>query len=334
VAKSWDFGDQMVHGGYLQVLGNWTQDAGLSIDDYLVAIASQGDLCVFEGFDPDNAPIDFKLRGVWYTGPLPVGNRVVDQYGGDLYILSTNGITQMTELLRLGETEREKVLITRKINKIISQAIVTSQSLLGWTVKFSTPQQLIQLIAPFNLNQTPTMLVQDTNTKGWSVLTNMPCVSWLTVNGTTFSGGQDGKVYLAFDGKLDNRTFNSEIGNYIRARVIPAYSDLGKPGVQKHCKLLRLMFTGAIKPKITVRGLANYQGSSAQIIPTIPLVEPSTWDASLWDTGVWSGGGIPLFFWEGAAVTGFVVSPQIDVEGYGGLLLAQYDWLFEEGGPL
>jgi hypothetical protein len=334
IFKKWDFGEQFARGGYLQMLAGWTQDAGVGIDDYLVVASSQGDIGIYEGFDPDNAPTDFRLRGVWYVGPLPVGNRVMDPYGGDLLILSTRGVTKVSELLTRGEADSEQTLLTHKINKVVSSSIVTTISALGWSVRFLYPQLLIALIAPYNLNNRETMLVQDEVTHGWSVLVDHPCTSVATINGTTFCGSHDGRVVLGFNGRLDDRAAQSEEGNTIYTRLVTAYGDLNEPGLQKHVKLLRLSFTGALQPDIVVTPLLNYQSAERPLVPTVPAVDIAKWDAGKWDAAVWAGGGVPLNFWLGVAGVGFAIAMQMEVTSHGGLLFTQYDWMYEAGDPL
>src|SRR5215510_4790552 len=52
LAKQFDFGEQFRHGGSLAMLASLT-GGGESIDDYLVAVSSQGDIAIYKGTDPD-----------------------------------------------------------------------------------------------------------------------------------------------------------------------------------------------------------------------------------------------------------------------------------------
>ena len=77
-------------GGYLVAAGTWTIDAGYGVDDNLVFITSNGEVIVYSGTDPSDIT-KFALVGVWRIGK-PVGKRCLMKYGGDMIILTYNGL--------------------------------------------------------------------------------------------------------------------------------------------------------------------------------------------------------------------------------------------------
>ena len=42
-------------GGYLLAGGTWTMDAGEGVDDYWIAVTSEGEVVVYQGTDPSSA---------------------------------------------------------------------------------------------------------------------------------------------------------------------------------------------------------------------------------------------------------------------------------------
>jgi len=126
----------------------------------------------------------------------------------------------------------------------------------------------------------------------------------------------------------------SNTGTLIKALVTPAYNDLDKPGLQKIMTQLRLALLGTVSPIIRVTPLVNYALQQETFSPIISGIEQSRWDEALWDVGRWAGGSRPLYLWIGVAANGFTVAPQIEIDGYGGLVFTQYDWLYTTGGPL
>jgi hypothetical protein len=80
-ASEFPMGATMRNGGSMRAVINWTLDAGTGIDDYLVAVGSQGDVSVWQGTDPSNAST-FALRGVWYVGPSSASCRCLDSSTG------------------------------------------------------------------------------------------------------------------------------------------------------------------------------------------------------------------------------------------------------------
>jgi hypothetical protein len=333
VAKAYDFGTVFRRGGTLQAMASWTQDAGAGIDDQLVVVGTEGDVSVYKGTDPD-ATDTFGLVGVWYVGPTPLGNRVLDPYGGDLHILSTAGLTMLSKLLRLGETEQDQVRSTDKINNTLAAFVKVAQGDPGWGIKYLPGDNLVALTMPYSPLQRSTMLVQDVNTKGWSVLYDHPCESMAIFNGETYAGSPDGRVVKALNAVLDDVLLDNPAGLLIDTLVVPAYSDLDKPGLEKIVKQIRVSLLGSRPPVITLAALVNYSLQQQTYRPALPRIDETRWDQALWGIDRWSGGLRPIVRWLGISGSGFTVTPQIQMSAYGGLILSQYDWLYETGGPL
>lgn len=332
-ALAYDFGTQFAHGGVLSVIANWTQDAGTGIDDHFVAFSAEGDVSIYKGTDP-NSISTFNLVGVWYVGQLPVGNRQVSQYGGDLHILSLAGLTMLSALIRFGSTEHDKVRRTDKINNSLSALLRTGQSLMGWQPIYLPSRNLIGVVIPNGVLSRDVVLVQDVNTGGWSSLYDHPAASFLSFNGVLYAGSERGRVVRAFEGLLDDVRIDDLTGTFIGVVVIPAYSMLDKPGLQKMMKQLRVALLGASPPQVLVSALTNYSLRQQTFSPSLPRMVEARWDVALWDADYWSGGYKPIIEWFGIAGVGFSVTPQLEFNTYGGLVLTQYDWLYETGGPL
>ncbi|NBW21659.1 MAG: hypothetical protein EBR82_78255, partial [Caulobacteraceae bacterium] len=95
---SFPMGSILRNGGYVSALFNWTIDAGFSVDDYLVAIGTEGDVGVWEGTDPTSAAT-FQLKGAWYVGRVPRHGRYFTPFGGDVMIVSELGLVPMSRLI-------------------------------------------------------------------------------------------------------------------------------------------------------------------------------------------------------------------------------------------
>ncbi|HAM41754.1 MAG TPA: hypothetical protein DCP69_10590, partial [Candidatus Omnitrophica bacterium] len=89
VAASIDFGNRFKYGGQLVGVWSWTVDGGSGVDDYLVGISTAGDVLVYAGSDPT---VDFTVRGSWFIGKVPSGRRIATDVGGDLLLLTAQGI--------------------------------------------------------------------------------------------------------------------------------------------------------------------------------------------------------------------------------------------------
>jgi hypothetical protein len=68
--------------------GQLTQATALTIT--LVFVTDQGEVMVYRGTDPSSAST-WALIGIWIVG-APIGNRCLMKYGGDLLVLTLDGL--------------------------------------------------------------------------------------------------------------------------------------------------------------------------------------------------------------------------------------------------
>lgn len=337
VAAQWNFGVNFIRGGQLQVMAVFTQDAGVGIDDHFVAISSQGDVVVYKGFDPATAPDNWALVGTWYCGVLPNSNRVTDPYGGDVLILSVNGLQKLSGILKLGDVGDDRLFETDRVNSIVNAIVDRSRFYRNWQVKLLPALSMIVFSFPYQAFTRASMLVQDENTHGWSAIYDHPNEVFRTHDGVTFAGSQDGKVVYAFSDLLDATPPNGDLrlGKFILSAVTPAYSNFKVPGVQKNVKQIRIAMLGCTPPGLKITALVDYNFRQQTFQPSLPTsVTDSLWDIGNWDEALWQGRLRVLQEWFGISGNGFVVTPQIEILGYGGLIFTQYDWIFTKGGPL
>lgn len=337
LAKQFNFGEQFRHGGHLAELVNWSVDGGEGIDDYLVAISSQGDVVIYKGIDPDD-PTQFALHGVWYVGALPVGRRAVLNTGGDVQILSHYGITPLSLLLSIKDsTALEMRRTTFNISPLIARLMRDFASLPGWRIAMVPKEELLVVRVPNDaLDFAGEFFVLKLLTGAWSVMKDVPYTDLVTVDSAVFAGTRDSRVVRAFDGPLDNVRLASTttLGVPIQCQVTPSYQAMGAPGFQKVFKLLRPTFITTTTPSLKIQVLTDYGPARLTVVPTLPLIEHSLWDEAKWNLAKWSGLQAPIKEWIGCHGVGFVATPQLDYLCGGDTLLASIDFWTEQGGVL
>lgn len=352
-ATQFDFGPHFRHGGRLVALVNWTLDGGEGIDDYLVAVSSEGDIVIFKGYDPDSADTDpnaFQLHGIWYVGALPLGYRTVDPYGGDVYILSLQGVTALSELVSGsgGPTADQHSSfigdVSSKINPIITVYMRESSRNLGWELKFLPTVDMMAIHSPqVVIREGVNIFARKLEQGAWSRLADLPIATLMSHDALVFGGGDPvalstagGKVYLMFENTIDDVPPNSSLGapRGINLRVIPAYSDFGAPGMLKSFPMVRPSILVEAKPSLGVKILIDYQNPAYVSVPTLPQVIASFWDVDLWNVGLWGGTPTPVRKWLGTIGAGFAGTVQMDFVGLGRFRLTNIDFWVKAGGPL
>ena len=189
VATAFNFGANFRHGGRLVALVSWAADGGEGLDDYLVALSSQGDVVIYKGTDPTSID-NFSIHGIWYVGALPKGSRIIDPIGGDVHILSTVGLTQLSKLVAMGEIAS---VVTEQpgshIDPLIRTYMETLANLDGWYIKYLPTEQMMFVGVPQKLpGEGPTQLVLKLRQNAWSRFQGLP-VSVLANHGSLVFGG-------------------------------------------------------------------------------------------------------------------------------------------------
>ena len=343
-----DFGPMFRAGGHLVALANWTIDGGEGIDDYLVAFGSEGDVVIYKGYDPDSADVDpnaFMLHGIWYVGPLPAGRRQVDPYGGDVYVLSVQGLNQVSKLVPMSSLEPESIRrMSYKIDPLLNDLVQRTSEDKGWFLKAIPREQMTMIGSPEVLaGQGVQEFAYAVPTQAWSIFRELPIACITTHANLVFGGtsefGPDagGKVFLMFDNTLDGVPLEptaDDAGKLIASSVIPAYSSYGTVGMWHSVPMIRPMIVADVVPSYSVGLLTDFQYPEFRSTIPIPPVGSSLWDQALWDQGKWTGSPRPIRKWVAVQGGGYACTCQIDMTSTGNTKLPAIDAWLQDGGPL
>lgn len=320
VVAPFDFGPLLVFGGDVAAMASWTLDAGNGIDDKLVLVGRGGDVLVYEGTDPSDAA-NFHIIGRWAVGHVPVGRRFLSKYGGDLTILTPNGIERMSQLTsarglnvpagELGGTEdwvRYMETMARDVH-----ATYTSPY---WQLVHVPGQQCAIVVTPHNTVQDAKQYVYGTLSGGWSEFIGVPMVSLETHDGDMYFGTKDGKVMQMFYGSTDDALPDGTPGVQVIATVQTSF--LAMDGDEFHTKrplMVMPMFVAPSAPSVKAQVNTDW---SLQPVAGSPIYNPHSlalWDTALWDQAVWAGEGNFFNAWAGAEGLGTHCSLRMDFTG-------------------
>jgi hypothetical protein len=342
-ATQFDFGPQFRHGGHLALLVNWTVDGGEGMDDYLVAISSEGDVVVYRGYDPDSAgedPNAFALHGIWYVGPLPAGRRQVNIYGGDVNILSARGLTPISRLVTPGGPEAKvDISASANVDPILKELIGDTPDSPNWYVDYLPNEDYGVIGTPEVLAQEGTKIFLRSNLGAWSLILDLPILCWVNHDHVTFAGsntekGTGGTVFLMFKDKTDHADIDGIGGATIRSRLVPAYTGGETPWGYNSVTMIKPTMLYSMTPSIAVKILSDYAIQAFVFTPTQSITDAAVWDLSLWDSGKWVGLFNPLTEWIDVDGEGYVFTAQMDMQSEGGTRIVGIAYWIEQGGPL
>lgn len=298
-ATKFDFGPVFQQGGTLAAIGTWTLDAGYGIDDHLVIITTQGEVAVYHGTDPASAST-FALSGVFYMG-APIGSRCLSKMGGDLLVVSRDGLMPLSQAL-MSSRVNTKAALTDKIQSAISEFVTAYGASFGWEVLLYPQANALILNVPVAENQQE-QCVMNTITKSWSRFTGWGANCFALFNDEPFFGG-DTVVYKAWDTDADN-------GSNIVARCLQAF--MGQAGQNKRVTMIRPVFSASAVPGVALSVNADYDLSAPTGNLTFTSIDSSLWGTALWGSATWGGSKTILRNWQYASAVGYALAPNVKI---------------------
>ena len=257
-------------GGRLVCGANWSSQLGLTADDFAVFMTDQGQLAVYQGIDPTSAP-DFSLIGVYDLGP-PLGPRAMVKFGGDLAIVTSDGVIPLSQALKLDRSQQNEVALTAKILNAFGVAVKAYGANYGWqgllypgTSPSDDAEAAGGSLAIFNIPLTTLgasmQFVQNVLTGAWCRFLNLDAFCWELANGRVYFGGAAGGYQWDAGG--------SGNGVPIVGDIKSAFTDFGDRGRQKRFTMIRplLNTTPLVQPALEID--VDYQESEPTAVPTV-----------------------------------------------------------------
>jgi len=309
-------------GGYIMAGMTWTLDAGYGVDDYLAFITSNGEVVVWRLTDP-TTPSGISMIGIWQLG-APIGRRCWIKYGGDLLLITQDGVMPMSGSLQSSRLD-PRVSITNKIQYAVSQAVSSYGANFGWSLLYYPKENQLILNVPIATGQEQ-QYVMNTITKSWCNFTGWSANCWEIWKDDPYFGG-DGYVALAWQGTVDD-TFN------INGFALQSFQNYGS-ATQKQCKMIRYHLLSNGTPAIFGNVNVDYNLSDQSAQLSFSASTYGLWDSGLWDFAYWGSDLAPIADWQGTTGIGYSFAPTLNTATQGiQLQWVATDLVFEAGGVL
>ncbi len=280
------------YGGYIVSHETWTIDAGQGVDDYYVIVTSMGEIIVYQGTDPSSAS-SWALRGVWRLGH-PVGARCLFKLGGDLLLISQDGLLPLGAALQSSRVN-PRVALTDKIQQAVSNSVGLYGDNFGWQLLYYARENILIMNVPVFEGQDQQQYVMNTISKAWCNFTGWQANCWALYNDVPYFGSS-GFICQAFSG-------NSDDGSNINCTALQSFSNYGTTN-QKRFTMMRPMFRSNGSPSITSSMNVDFM---TEVNPTPLSFSPqnyAVWDVGVWDVSSWGGDLSVIRNWQGATGVG------------------------------
>ena len=288
-------------GGKLVDLDTWTIDAGYGVDDNLVFVTSNGEVIVYRGTDPAS-DATWALTGVWKLGS-PIGNRSMLKWGGDLLILTYDGLMPMAQSLQSSRLDPRVALSNKIQGAIVAATAAYSSSTVGWQVYYNARRNAVWINVPIAEGQHE-QYVMNTITTSWAQFQGWTANVWETYNDNPYYGG-NGVVVRAWDDTYVDNTSN------ISTNVFQAFNYFDSRGVKKYFTRARpsIFTNGAPAIFVGINVDFNVDDTTAPISASASAV--GLWDAGTWDSALWGSGLQITNNWQGVTGLGYCGSIQL-----------------------
>lgn len=330
-ATELDLGPLMQHGGSIVAMVNWTMNAGLDIDDYLVFFGSQGDVIVYQGTDPDD-PATFALKGIWYTGRPPIGDRFFTEYGGELFILTELGLLPLSKMVN-GQVANTYNVLSAPIAPVLSPLISRLIDNPIWELNLIEDNDVLMVKVPRE-NNDYTQYVMFIQTGAWSTFSGMPINCSKTFNGELYFGDEDGNVQFGLSVKRDGMNLDGTGGSAIVGQCQGGFNSFGSPANYKIFGMARPILVAANAPAVQAQMNIEFNFNPIYSSPSFNSANGAHWDEGNWDEASWAGSMNTYAAWVGVQNMGYYGSLRLSVKGDPGTLYVSSTVMYQTGGVM
>jgi hypothetical protein len=302
-------------GGKLIFGAVWSLDAGDGTDDKCCFVTDQGEVLIFTGTDPSNAT-NWRQEGRYHVSP-PLGKNASITVGGDLLILTVDGIVPVSQAISKEAGQLELAALTRTIKPLWRENVNAKRDK-PWTAKKWDEYGALFVTTPGGPEGSRYCLVANNVTGAWCRFVGYDATCWIRLRADLFFGTQDGIVMQADRTGYDDGEHKKI--PYL-ATLVGGWETFGAPSSQIVWHQSRASFKAAagepFQPQLSVT--TDYTVT----IPPPPNPGPDpglreVWDQGLWDQARWDQASIgtpPVrnTLWVSIGQTGFAIAPIVQV---------------------
>lgn len=297
-ATKFPLGGLLDKGGYIMACGTWSVDAGSGMDDLFWAWSSEGQIIIYQGTDPASS---WALVGVYDIGK-PIGRRCTFAVGGDVALMSDDGILPISTVMKTDRAVISEKAMTKRIRQAWVDSTLRGRSTFGWQIISHPVRNMAIVNIPATGSYPVYQYVMNTITGAWCRFYGMNALCWAHFNNEIYFGAGDGTVYKADTGGTDD-------GGAITGVILPAYMHLSARGRLKHVKMAQALYTtDVVAPSPRVEIAVDYELPVDIASGTVASGDFFTWDVSQWDgPDIWFGYTVQSD-WSGSGNIGTVIS--------------------------
>ena len=284
-------------GGSLVAMGTWTIDAGYGVDDNLVFVTTKGEVLVYRGTDPSSAST-WALIGVWSLGS-PVSKRCFMKYGGDLLLLTLDGLLPLASALQSSRLD-PNVALSDKIQGAFAVATSQYKDNFGWGMLYNAKNNALIINVPVAAGSQE-QFVMNNITKAWCRFTGWAANCLGLLNDNPYFGANG---YVARAWTTESNGYVDDVNN-ISGRALQAFNYFESRGVKKYFTRARPSIFSNGSPGITLSMNVDFNTADSTAAISYSPATYAVWDVALWDSGTWGQDDVIQTNWQGITGIGY-----------------------------
>ncbi|PKR55403.1 hypothetical protein [Thalassospira marina] len=279
--------------GYLVAGGTWTRDGGAGADDFCVFLFSEGDVLIYQGDNPSNAS-SWALVGAFKIG-RPLGDRPLTSFGGELLVITIDGLVPLSSMLPSGRSNSQAVL-TDIVSGAWKARARSYKDQNGWQAMIYPLAQMGIINVPIGSARYEQFVI-NTSTGAWCRFTGINATCWALHRDNAFFSATGG-VYRFDNGVSDN-------GMTITGLYAAPFLNHAPTGQKKAYKMVRPLMSSAGNIPVYIGFDTDYAAKTSYYEPTaVETGGGAEWDTSAWDADEWAGAQAPQQQWRNVAGIG------------------------------
>ena len=180
-------------GGKLVAGATWSIDAGDGIDDKCVFLTSEGEVLIFTGSNPGDIN-NWRQEGRYHIS-YPMGMNAILPLGGDLLIVTVDGIVPVSQAITKDAQQLELAMLTRPIKPLWRETVNAKRDK-PWSIRKWDEYGGIFVATPGGTPGNQNCLAANDATGAWTRIT-WDATCFLLLRGNMYFGTQSGKIMQA-----------------------------------------------------------------------------------------------------------------------------------------
>jgi len=267
-------------GGKLLFCTVWSIDAGDGTDDKLIFMTDLGEIVVFTGGDPSVAT-NWRQEGRYTMSP-PLGMNAHIAIGGDVLVLTVDGVLPVSGAITKSRAELELAAVSRTINQMWREQAVDKREY-PWTAFKWDEYGGIFVTLPGDPPGEHKCLVANAATGAWCRFTGWDARCWLRLRGDAFFGTSDGRIM-----QMDRTGYDD--GKPYVATLVGGWEMFQSPSQTVTWRQARATFSAKSGEPFQPQLSATVDYVVTLPPPPQPGIDPGLqdlWDEGLWDVALW-----------------------------------------------